>query len=85
MRSVVGKDWPSVGIRHEMFSEAIDIIAGISDSEGSYNYHGKHFNIDSAVLWDRPETRVPIGVAVSGEASCRLAGKKGDVLVAVEP
>jgi G6PDH family F420-dependent oxidoreductase len=82
---VVGMDWPAVGTRHEMFSEAIDIIAGIFDSDGSYNYHGKHFNVDSAVLWDRPETRVPIGIAVSGEASCRLAGKKGDVLVAVEP
>ena len=82
---VVGMDWPAVGTRHEMFSEAVDIIAGIFDSEGSYNHHGKHFNVDSAVLWDRPETGVPIGVAVSDEASCRLAGKKGDVLIAVEP
>jgi G6PDH family F420-dependent oxidoreductase len=47
---VVGVDWPAVGTRHEMFSEAIDIIAGILDSEGSYNHHGKHFNVDSAVL-----------------------------------
>ena len=41
--------------------------------------------MDSAVLWDRPEERVPIGIAVSGEASCRMAGKKGDLMVAVEP
>src|SRR5215210_3468314 len=82
---VVGRDWPSVGIRQEMFSEAVDIIAGIFDSDGSYNYHGKHFNVDSAVLWDRPETRVPIGIAVSGETSCRLAGEKCDAMVAVEP
>ena len=83
---VVGKGWPTVGTRHEMFSEAVDIIAGLFDSGGSsYNYHGKHYNVDSAVLWDRPETRVPIGIAVSGEASCRLAGEKGDVLVATEP
>jgi hypothetical protein len=37
------------------------------------------------VLWDKPETRVPIGIAVSDEASCRLAGEYGDVMVAVEP
>jgi G6PDH family F420-dependent oxidoreductase len=47
---VVGRDWPSVGIRHEMLSEAVDIISGIFDSDGSYNYRGKHFNVDSAVL-----------------------------------
>jgi hypothetical protein len=44
-----------------------------------------HFNVDSAVLWDRPETRVPIGIVVSDRASYRMADKKGDVMVAVEP
>jgi G6PDH family F420-dependent oxidoreductase len=28
---------------------------------------------------------VPIGIAASGEASCRLAGKMGDALVATDP
>ena len=28
---------------------------------------------------------MPIGVAVSGEASCALAGRKADLMVAVEP
>ena len=41
--------------------------------------------MDSVVLWDRPETRVPIGIAVSDRASYRMADKKGDVMVAVEP
>ena len=59
---VVGRNWPSVGIRHEMLSEAVDIIGGIFDADGSYNYHGKHFNVDSAVLWDRPETRCRSGL-----------------------
>jgi G6PDH family F420-dependent oxidoreductase len=82
---VVGKGWPTVGTRHEMFSEAVDIISGIFDSDGSFNYHGKHYNVDSAVLWDRPDTRVPIGIAVSGQASCRLAGQKAEIMIATEP
>lgn len=82
---VVGKGWPAVGTRHEMFSEAIDIISGLFDSDGAYNYHGKHFNVDTAVLWDKPETRVPIGIAASGPASSRIAGKKGDMLCATDP
>src|SRR5919107_1235498 len=82
---VVGRDWPSVGTRHEMLSEALDIISGLLESEGSYNYRGKHFDVESAVLWDRPETRVLIGVAVSGKESCRLAGEKADLMIATEP
>ncbi len=82
---VVGTGWPAVGTRHEMFDEAIDIIAGLFDGGESFNYRGKHYNVDSAKLWDLPETRVPIGIAVSGRDSCRIAGKKGDILVATEP
>ncbi len=41
--------------------------------------------MDSAKLWDRHETPVPIGVAVSGPQSCRLAGRQGDFMIAVQP
>jgi len=82
---VVGKRWPMVGERHEMLAEAVDIIAGLFEGKESFNYRGKHFDVESARLWDLPEQRVPIGIAVSGPDSCRLAGEKGDVLVAVEP
>jgi G6PDH family F420-dependent oxidoreductase len=84
---VVGQRWPAVGVRHEMLSEAVDIISGLfdGDADGRLNYRGRHFDVEQAKLWDLPEARVPIGIAVSGESSCRLAGSKGDVMVAVEP
>jgi G6PDH family F420-dependent oxidoreductase len=83
---VVGKAWPPVGVRHEMLSEAVDIIAALFEtSEGTVNYRGKYFDVETARLWDLPEQRVPIGIAVSGPASCRLAGRKADLMVAVEP
>jgi G6PDH family F420-dependent oxidoreductase len=82
---VVGRRWPAVGVRHEMLSEAIDIISTLFDGEDSANIRGKHFDIEQAKLWDLPEERVPIGVAVSGPASCRLAGTKADLMIAVEP
>jgi G6PDH family F420-dependent oxidoreductase len=82
---VVGKRWPMVGERHEMLAEAVDIIAGLFEGEESFNYRGKHYDVETAKLWDLPEQRVPIGIAVSGPDSCRLAGEKADVLVAVEP
>lgn len=82
---VVGGGWPAADVRHEMFVEAIRIIRDLFDGEGYTNIRGEHFDVESAKLWDLPEKRVPIGIAVSGPQSCRIAGELGDVLVAVEP
>src|ERR1700749_29040 len=83
---VVGRGWPAVGVRHEMLSEAVDIIAALFDAhDGRVNYRGRHFDVEQAKLWDLPSRRVPIGIAVSGESSCELAGAKADLMIAVEP
>lgn len=81
---VVGQGWPPANVRHEMFAEAIDIITGLFDG-GYVNYVGSHFRVDSAKLWDLPEKRVPIGVAVSGDQSIERFAPKVDHLIAVEP
>jgi G6PDH family F420-dependent oxidoreductase len=72
------------GVRHEMLGEAVDVISALFDG-GNVTYRGEHFDVEQAKLWDLPETRVPIGVAVSGKESCRLAGEKADVMIATEP
>ncbi len=82
---VVGQGWPAVGVRQEMLREAIDIINALFDGPGHVNYRGRYFDVEQAKLWDLPDQRVPIGLAVSGAASCRLAGEKADVMVAVQP
>ena len=82
---VVGRGWPAVGRRHEMLSEAVDIIGALFEGDGTVNYRGRHFDVEQAQLWDLPEQRVPVGVAVSGRDSCELAGHKADLMIAVEP
>jgi G6PDH family F420-dependent oxidoreductase len=81
---VVGRNWPPANVRHEMLEEALDIITRLFDG-GYVTYRGQHFQVDSAKLWDVPEARVPIGVAVSGSQSVRAFGPKADVMIAVEP
>lgn len=49
------------------------------------NYVGQHYRVDSAKLWDLPEQRVPIGVAVSGAQSVAVFAPKAEVMIAVEP
>ena len=81
---VIGAGWPPANVRHEMLSEALDIIRELLT--GSYvNFAGRHFRVDSAKVWDVPDEAPRIGVAVSGQQSCRLAGTKADVMIAVEP
>ena len=81
---VIGAGWPPVNVRHERLAEALDIINLLFG--GDYvNYVGEHYRVDSAKLWDLPETRVPIGVAVSGDQSVEVAAPRADVMIAVEP
>ncbi len=81
---VTGGAWPPANTRHEMLGEAVQIIRALLDG-GYVNFRGRHFEIDSAKLWDRPDARVPLGLAVSGAQSCRLAGENADLMIAVEP
>ncbi|MDQ6698130.1 MAG: LLM class F420-dependent oxidoreductase [Actinomycetota bacterium] len=81
---VVGRRWPMAGVRHEMLTEAVEIIRALWEGE-LVTYRGRHFEVEGAKLWDLPETAPALGIAVSGERSCELAGRHADVMVAVEP
>ncbi|OLR92700.1 TIGR03557 family F420-dependent LLM class oxidoreductase [Actinokineospora bangkokensis] len=81
---VVGRGWPPVNVRHEMLVEALGIIRGLFDG-GDVNTAGKHFRVDSAKLWDLPEQRVPIGVAVSGKQSIEAFAPLAEHMITTEP
>jgi G6PDH family F420-dependent oxidoreductase len=81
---IVGGHWPIAPVRHEMLEEAVEIIRALW-AGGTVTYRGKHFDVESAKVWDLPDAPPPIGIAVSGTASCRLAGRHADVMIAVEP
>src|SRR5919112_6514136 len=82
---IVGGGWPPVDVRQEMLVEAIRVIRELFDGDGYTNFRGEHFDVESAKLWDLPEKRVPMAVAVSGPQSCRLFGELADAMIAVEP
>ena len=80
---VVGGQWPIVGVRHEMLEEAIEIIRALWSGD-MVTYRGEYFDVESARIWDLPDTPPPIGIAVSGSESCALAGRLADLMIAVE-
>jgi G6PDH family F420-dependent oxidoreductase len=81
---VIGSGWPGVVERHERFAEAIDIIQGLLTGE-LHNYRGKHLALENARLYDRPRSKPPVIIAAGGPEAARLAGEKGDGLIATEP
>jgi G6PDH family F420-dependent oxidoreductase len=81
---IIGSGWPAADRRQERLAEAATIIAALFDG-GYVNFTGQHFRIDSAKLWDLPDVRVPVGIAVSGQQSCELFSPLADVMVGIEP
>lgn len=76
--------WPPVTQRHDMLAEALEIIRGLLDGD-AITYSGEYFEVGRAELFDLPEERVPVAVAVSGPDSCELAAEYGDAMVATQP
>src|SRR5918996_1297800 len=81
---IVGRGWPSTDVRHEMLEEAVEVIRLLW--KGSLESHrGKHYVLETARLYTRPETPPPIVVAAAGPKSATLAGRIGDGLVGTSP
>lgn len=81
---VVGRGWPDADTRQEMLREAIEVIRALW-SGGYVTYSGEYLKVESARLFDLPSRPIPLGVAVSGTNSCRLAGELADLLIATAP
>ncbi|MFD9520731.1 LLM class F420-dependent oxidoreductase [Streptomyces sp. NPDC059979] len=81
---IVGAGWPAARVRLDMLEEAVGIIRSLF-AGGYVSHHGSHFDVDNARLWDLPDDPPPIGIAVSGDRSCEIAGRYGDLLIATEP
>ena len=81
---VVGGRWPTVSRRQHMLKEAIQIIRELFTGE-LVDWKGEYFEVDSARIWDVPETPVAIATAVSGDRSIDVFAPLADHLIAVEP
>src|SRR5215510_7798168 len=81
---VVGLRWPGLVERHERLLEAVDIIQGLLEGELSH-YSGKYLQLDNAKLYDLPRKKPLVVIAAGGPKAARLAGERGDGLMATEP
>lgn len=80
---IVGAGWPDARVRLDKLEEAVGIIKSLL-AGGYVSHRGTHFAVDNAKLWDLPDVPVPVGVAVSGERSCEIAGRLADLVIATD-
>lgn len=81
---VVGDGWPAIAERQDMLFEAVEIIRELFTGD-LVDYRGDFFQVDSARIWDLPDERVEIGLAVAGDRGIETFAPLGDHLVGVEP
>src|SRR5919112_453963 len=74
---VVGRGWPAVHVRHQMFRESLEIIRLLWQG-GYQTYEGKHLTLEDAQVFDLPETLPKIIVATGGAPAPKLAAELGD-------
>lgn len=72
--------WGPYAERAERFTEAVEIIRELYKGDW-VSYHGKHFQVQHAKIYDLPEQPVPVYIAAEGPKAMRLAGKYGDGLI----
>lgn len=81
---ILGQGWPEIEVRQEKLAEAIQVIRMLWQ-EGQHSHRGKHFMLENARIYSRPDEPPPIMVAAAGPKSVELAGRFGGGLIATEP
>jgi G6PDH family F420-dependent oxidoreductase len=81
---VVGVGWPSIVERHEMLVESAEAIRALWSGELT-TYRGDYINVEQARIYDLPEQRPDMYIAVSGAESVAAALEIGEGICAVEP
>ncbi|AQA02718.1 LLM class F420-dependent oxidoreductase [Mycobacterium sp. MS1601] len=81
---VVGKGWPSIQTRQDMLVEAIQIIRELWTGT-LVDWHGDHFQVDSARIWDIPEDPIGIGISMTGDRAVERFATLADHHIDVQP
>ncbi|MFI7220142.1 TIGR03557 family F420-dependent LLM class oxidoreductase [Micromonospora maritima] len=81
---IFGDAWPQADVRLEMLEEAVEVIRELWRGE-FVNHHGRHYTVEHARIYTRPETPPPIYVSGFGPKSIELAARIGDGYVSTMP
>ena len=81
---VTGARWPSIHQRLEQLEEAVEVIRRLWTEE-FVTFHGRHYTVENARIYTRPEEPPPIYVSGFGPNAAELAGRIGDGFISTSP
>ncbi len=81
---VTGGRWPDTNVRLDMLEEAVDVMRQLW-AGGYVDHHGRHYTVENARLFTRPDEPPPVYVSGFGPKAAALAGRIGDGFVTVQP
>ncbi|GAB3061148.1 TIGR03557 family F420-dependent LLM class oxidoreductase [Micromonospora schwarzwaldensis] len=81
---ILGDAWPQTDVRLEMLAEAVEVIRELWRGD-FVNHHGKHYTVEHARIYTRPETPPSIYVSGFGPKAIELAARIGDGYVSMMP
>jgi G6PDH family F420-dependent oxidoreductase len=81
---VVGARWPDATVRLDMLEEAVDVMRTLWTGDW-IDHHGRHYTVENAKIYTRPDRPVPVYVSGFGPQAAQLAGRIGDGFVTTSP
>ena len=82
---ITGANWPSADVRLEMLEEAVAVMRQLWTSDDFVYHRGRHYTVEDAKLYSRPDTPPPVYVSGFGPKAVQLAGRIGDGFVCTMP
>ncbi|GAA2699789.1 TIGR03557 family F420-dependent LLM class oxidoreductase [Micromonospora olivasterospora] len=81
---ILGAAWPQADVRMEMLEEAVEVMRKLW-RDRFVNHHGRHYTVEHARIYTRPDTPPPVYVSGFGPKSVDLAARIGDGFVCTMP
>ncbi len=81
---IFGDTWPPTDRRLEMLEEAVEVIRLLWSGE-EITHRGRHYTVENARLYSRPESPPPVIVSGFGPKATDLAARIGDGYASTKP
>jgi G6PDH family F420-dependent oxidoreductase len=81
---ILGAPWPEAAVRLEMLEEAVEVMRRLWTGR-FVNHRGRHYTVQHARIYTRPEVPPPVYVSGFGPRAVDLAARIGDGYLGTRP
>ncbi|MEH1016089.1 TIGR03557 family F420-dependent LLM class oxidoreductase [Micromonospora sp. CPCC 206060] len=81
---IFGDAWPNTDVRLEMLEESVEVMRKLW-AGGFVNHRGRHYTVEQARIYTRPDTPPPVYVSGFGPKAVDVAARIGDGYVCTRP